>query len=150
MTEEINYKKLIFAIAIMTILLLFIPFLSWKFYGKFTWDITNAFEEYEKNNLIREQEEFYEFSKRCEFYASQDKYGWSCERPCLENSLDGKNCVRKGCVDSGFLGLGLDCDWYVCEGYGDIKQQCINYYDRTKEEYCSDKNKSEEYWCYGF
>ena len=127
----------------MILLIVAIPFSSWKMYGKFTFDINSAMEEHQ---IRLNEEEYKRVAEHCEFSVMHTKYGYECDRPCIKHSLEGKDCVRKGCVDSGFLNLGYDCKWYVCEGYGDIKSQCLSYYHGTKEDYCNE-NPDDKWYC---
>lgn len=141
--ENKELLKLVGHLIFIIVIVFSFPLFSLIVYGKFTYDLQSVMEENERKV---NEERYKRVAEYCEFNVMQTSYGYECDRPCVKYSLDDKNCVRKGCVDTGFLGLGLDCGWYVCEGYGDIKAQCLQVFHGTREEYCESK-PDDEWYC---
>ncbi len=140
-----TYGSLVLAI----IIILAIPLMSWKFYGRFTFNLPGAMLEYfEQEEREQDQAEYNRVKEYCEFRVIGTRYGYECHRPCMKHSLEGKNCVPKGCVGGGLFS-NMDCGLYVCEGYGDIRPQCLEYYRGTKEQFCKD-NPDNEIFCYKY
>ena len=142
MVEQIGLKHLIFGIILTILLVLTPPFMVWKIYGKFTYNFAEAFEELEQE---KDQEQYLRVKEYCDFDVVGSRYGYYCDRPCMKHSLDGKNCVPKGCVGGGLFSR-MDCDLYVCEGYGDITPQCLSHYQGSKEDYCKEY-PDDEWYC---
>ena len=140
MTKETKQAFIGTILAIVVILTF--PFLVYGMTGKFTLNVNKAFDEMEEKEDRAEYEMVKEY---CDFDVVQTRYGWDCHRPCMKHSLDDKNCVPKGCVDTGFL--SMECDLYVCEGFGDVQPQCLSYYRGSKEDYCKEYPDDKMY-CY--
>ncbi len=139
--------KAIGTLVLGTLIILAIPIMSWMFYGKFTYNLPGVMQEYiEEERMQQDQEDYNRVKEYCEFNVVGSRYGYSCDRPCIKHSLDDKNCVPKGCVGGGLFSR-MECDLYVCEGYGDIIPQCLEYYHGTKEQYCKDNPDDPGWYC---
>lgn len=141
MTEQIGLKHLIIGIIITVILVLTPPLLVYKLTGRFTYHFEEVFEELEKE---KDQEQYLKVKEYCKFNVIGTRYGYECDRPCMRHSLDGKDCVPKGCVKTGFL--SSECDLYVCKGYGDVQPQCLEHWHGSKEDYCKE-NPDDKWYC---
>ncbi len=118
----------------ITAIVLFLPLMTYYITGDFTFNVQKAFEELEQRE---EEEQYRKVAETCDFMITRGRYGYECMSLCLSHSLDGKNCVPKGCIGGGLFSR-MDCDLYVCEGYGDITPQCLSYYQGSKEDYCKE------------
>jgi len=132
--EDMTKRNFIIMIVISILLIFSIPLLSWKLYGKFTFNFVKA-QEYAVDKAFDEID--------CEWGAVSVGGGmpYCQEAPCKTYNTKGKECVREGYTGKGFLGLtDFNNEYYICEGYGRMVLSCIDYFDSQEEfrEYLED------------